>query len=107
VKPLSLLALAVRTAAKPRFTIATDCKCPGHVSAVWPDGTFQSTAELQALFDSLSVIANKHILTYCVRGGLSMHTWFVLTQLLGYPNVREYDRSWAEWGNSEGVSIEQ
>jgi thiosulfate/3-mercaptopyruvate sulfurtransferase len=34
-----------------------------------------------------------------VRGGLSTHIWFVLTQLLGYPDVREYDRSWAEWGN--------
>jgi thiosulfate/3-mercaptopyruvate sulfurtransferase len=69
------------------------------VPTVQPDGTFKSAAELQTLFDSLGITKNKEIITYCVRGGLSTHAWFVLTQLLGYPNVREYDRSWAEWGN--------
>jgi thiosulfate/3-mercaptopyruvate sulfurtransferase len=47
----------------------------------------------------LGITADKEIITYCLRGGLSTHAWFVLTQLLGYPDVREYDRSWAEWGN--------
>ena len=46
------------------------------------------------------------IITYCVRGGLSTHAWFALTQLLGYTNVREYDRSWREWGNLEDTPIE-
>jgi thiosulfate/3-mercaptopyruvate sulfurtransferase len=76
------------------------------VPTVQPDGTFKSAAELRALFDSLGITSDKEIITYCVRGGLSTHAWFVLTQLLGYPTVREYDRSWAEWGNLEGVPIE-
>ena len=46
------------------------------------------------------------MITYCVLGGLSSHAWFALTQLLGYPDVHEYDRSWAEWGNLIGVPIE-
>jgi thiosulfate/3-mercaptopyruvate sulfurtransferase len=73
---------------------------------VQPDGTFKSVEELRALFDSVGITANKEIITYCVRGGLSTHAWFVLTQLLGYRNVREYDRSWEEWGNAEELPIE-
>jgi thiosulfate/3-mercaptopyruvate sulfurtransferase len=42
-----------------------------------------------------------------VRGGLSTHAWFVLTQLLDYPDVREYARSWVEWGNREDTPIER
>jgi thiosulfate/3-mercaptopyruvate sulfurtransferase len=76
------------------------------VPTVQPDGTFKSAAELRALCDSLGITSDKEIITYCVRGGLSTHAWFVLTQLLGYTNVREYDRSWAEWGDLEGFPIE-
>jgi thiosulfate/3-mercaptopyruvate sulfurtransferase len=65
-----------------------------------------SVGELRALFDSVGVTADNDIITYCVRGGLSTHAWFVLTQLLGYRNVREYDRSWVEWGNLEELPIE-
>ena len=72
-----------------------------------PDGTFKSVQELQALFDELGITRDREIITYCLRGGLSTHAWFVLTQLLGYPNVREYDRSWAEWGNILDLPIEQ
>jgi len=72
-----------------------------------PDETFKPVQELQALFDELEVTRDKEIITYCLRGGLSTHAWFVLTQLLGYPNVREYDRSWAEWGNMVDLPIEQ
>lgn len=72
---------------------------------VQPDGTFKSAAELRALNDTLGITPDKNIITYCVGGGLSTHAWFVLTQLLGFPNVREYDRSWAEWGNLEDVPI--
>lgn len=64
------------------------------------DGTFKTSQELKDLFGGLGITADKEIITYCLRGGLSTHAWFVLTQLLGYPQVREYDRSWAEWGNS-------
>ncbi len=71
-----------------------------------PDGTFKTADELRALFESLRITQEKEILTYCLLGGASTHAWFVLTQLLGYPNVREYDRSWAEWGNLEAAPIE-
>ncbi len=77
------------------------------VPTVQPDGAFKSVVEMQTLFDSLGITKDKEIITYCVRGGLSTHAWFVLTQLLGYPNVREYDRSWAEWGNLPDTPIEQ
>ncbi len=77
------------------------------VPTVREDGTFKSATELRALIEGLGITPDKTITTYCVRGGLSTHAWFVLTQLLGYPDVREYDRSWAEWGNLAHVPIEK
>jgi thiosulfate/3-mercaptopyruvate sulfurtransferase len=75
------------------------------VPTVQADGTFKPAEELRALFHNLGITADKDIITYCVGGGLSTHAWFALTQLLGYRSVREYDRSWAEWGNLEGVPV--
>lgn len=69
------------------------------------DGTFRSVDELRAIMTSIGILSDRQITTYCVRGGLSTHAWFVLTQLLGYPNVSEYDRSWAEWGNLTHLPI--
>jgi thiosulfate/3-mercaptopyruvate sulfurtransferase len=77
------------------------------VPTVRDDGTFKPAAELRTLFESHGITSDKTITTYCVRGGLSTHAWFVLTQLLGYPHVREYDRSWAEWGNLTAVPVER
>ncbi len=77
-----------------------------HVPTIQPDGTFKPVPELRALLNSLGITRDKAIITYCVRGGLSTLAWFALTQLLGYPNVREYDRSWLEWGNLEDVPVE-
>jgi len=77
------------------------------VPTVREDGTFRSATELRSLVDGPGITPDKTIITYCVRGGLSTHAWFVLTQLLGYPDVREYDRSWAEWGNLADVPIEK
>lgn len=71
------------------------------------DGTFKSVEELRALFASSGITPEQNIVTYCVRGGLSTHMWFVLTQLLGYPNVREYYSSWAEWSNLSDVPVEK
>jgi thiosulfate/3-mercaptopyruvate sulfurtransferase len=70
-----------------------------------PDGTFKSFDELQALFAGFGISPDKEVITYCVRGGLSSHMWFVLKYLLGYPDVRQYDGSWVEWGNLIDVPI--
>jgi thiosulfate/3-mercaptopyruvate sulfurtransferase len=69
------------------------------------DGTFKSLEELRALFTDKGVTPDKEVITYCVRAGLSSHAWFVLKELLGYPHVREYDGSWAEWSNLIGAPI--
>jgi thiosulfate/3-mercaptopyruvate sulfurtransferase len=71
------------------------------------NGLFKSVEELKLLFSAKGIIPDKNIITYCLRGGLSTHMWFVLTQLLGYPHVLEYDRSWVEWGNLDGVPVEK
>lgn len=71
------------------------------------DGTFKSVEELKALYGSEGVSSDKDIVAYCRIGERSSHTWFVLTYLLGYPNVRNYDGSWTEWGNLVGVPIER
>lgn len=69
------------------------------------DGTFKSADELRTLFKGIP--SDKEVITYCVRGGLSTHMWFVLKYLLGYPEVREYDGSWVEWGNLIGAPVER
>jgi thiosulfate/3-mercaptopyruvate sulfurtransferase len=71
------------------------------------DGTFKSPEELRALYNGEGITPDKEIVTYCRIGERSAHTWFVLTQLLGYPNVRNYDGSWTEWGNLVGAPIEK
>jgi thiosulfate/3-mercaptopyruvate sulfurtransferase len=62
---------------------------------------------LRALYEGLDVTPNKHVVTYCRIGERSSHTWFVLTQLLGYPDVKNYDGSWTEWGSMVAVPIEK
>ncbi len=76
-------------------------------SAVAEDGTFKSAAELQELYGGKGIVPDKDIVTYCRIGERSSHTWFVLKYLLGYPNVRNYDGSWTEWGSMIGVPIEK
>ncbi len=76
--------------------------------AVQPDGTFKLPDDLKALYEQDNGFApSQNIITYCRIGERSAHTWFVLTYLLGYPTVRNYDGSWTEWGNSVGVPIEK
>lgn len=75
--------------------------------AVKEDGTFRSREELDELYRSKGVLANAPVITYCRIGERSSHTWFVLKYLLGYPDVRNYDGSWTEWGNLIRTPIEK
>lgn len=75
--------------------------------AVREDGTFKSADELRSLYEGKGVTANKEVIAYCRIGERSSHTWFVLHYLLGYPEVRNYDGSWTEWGSLIGVPIEK
>jgi thiosulfate/3-mercaptopyruvate sulfurtransferase len=71
------------------------------------DGTFKSADELKNLYESKGITTDKEIITYCRIGERSSHTWFVLKYLLGYPNVKNYDGSWTEWGNMIANPIEK
>ena len=70
------------------------------------DGTFKSAEELQRIFEAAGVTPNRETITYCQTGGRSAHDYFVL-RLLGYQKLKNYDGSWAEWGNSETLPIEK
>ena len=85
---------------------------PGAANIPWgqaanEDGTFKSADELAALYGNQGIDGNRDTVAYCRIGERSSHTWFVLTQLLGYENVRNYDGSWTEWGSIVGAPIEK
>jgi thiosulfate/3-mercaptopyruvate sulfurtransferase len=85
---------------------------PGAQSIPWAtaanaDGTFKSADELKEIYGGKGVTPDKPVIAYCRIGERSAHTWFVLTQLLGYPNVRNYDGSWTEWGSLVRAPIEK
>ncbi len=85
---------------------------PGARNIVWSqavneDGTFKSADELMQLYQSQGVTPDKEVIAYCRIGERSAHTWFVLTHLLGYPKVRNYDGSWTEYGSLVGAPIER
>ncbi len=86
---------------------------PGAVNVPWSraanaDGTFKSADELRAIYEGEAKLSpDQDVITYCRIGERSSHTWFVLTELLGYPRVRNYDGSWSEWGNSVRVPVER
>ena len=75
--------------------------------AVKDDGTFKSVEDLKQLYQSKGIVPEKEIIAYCRIGERSSHTWFVLKYLLGYPNVKNYDGSWTEWGNIVDNPIEK
>ena len=85
---------------------------PGAANIPWgqaanEDGTFKSADELAELYGGRGIDGGRETIAYCRIGERSSHTWFVLTQLLGYDNVRNYDGSWTEWGSIVGAPIEK
>ncbi len=86
---------------------------PGAASVPWKraandDGTFKNKAELEAIYRTeVGISEDDDVIAYCRIGERSSHTWFVLSHLLGYPQVRNYDGSWTEWGNVVGAPIEK
>jgi thiosulfate/3-mercaptopyruvate sulfurtransferase len=88
---------------------------PGHIpgarnipwaKAANEDGTFKPADELRALYEGADVRPEGEVVAYCRIGERSSHSWFVLTELLGYPNVRNYDGSWTEYGSLVDVPVE-
>jgi len=85
---------------------------PGAKNIPWAtaantDGTFKSPDELRQIYQAKDITPDKEVVTYCRIGERSAPTWFVLTQLLGYPNVRNHDGSWTEWGSLVRAPIER
>src|SRR3712207_6691860 len=85
---------------------------PGAKSVPWAqavreDGTFKSREELQQLYGDKGVLTGDPVIAYCRIGERSAHTWFVLHELLGQEDVKNYDGSWTEWGNMVDVPIEK
>jgi thiosulfate/3-mercaptopyruvate sulfurtransferase len=88
---------------------------PGHIAGAanipWvkaanDDGTFKSADELRALYEAEGITGDRDVIAYCRIGERSSHTWFALQELLGYPNVKNYDGSWTEYGSLVGVPVE-
>jgi thiosulfate/3-mercaptopyruvate sulfurtransferase len=84
---------------------------PGAINVEWvhavnADGTFKDAESLYELYTKAGFTPDKEIITYCQTGVRGAHTWFVLSELLGYPDVRNYDGSWEEYGNQEDTPIQ-
>ena len=88
-------------------------RIPGATNVPWlsavneEDGTFKSADELREVYDGKGITADRDIVVYCRIGERSSHSWFVLSELLGYDQVRNYDGSWTEWGNIIRAPIEK
>ncbi len=85
---------------------------PGAANIPWgqvcnEDGTFKPHDQLKALYAAAGINGDQPIIAYCRIGERSSHSWFVLKYLLGYPDVKNYDGSWTEWGNLVGAPVER
>ncbi|HMM40784.1 MAG TPA: rhodanese-like domain-containing protein [Thermomicrobiales bacterium] len=85
---------------------------PGATNIPWgtaanTDGTFKSADELREIYGGRGITADQPVITYCRIGERAAHTWFALRYLLGYPDVRNYDGSWTEWGSLVRAPIER
>ncbi len=85
---------------------------PGAANIPWAraandDGTFKGAEELRAIYEAEGITPDREVIAYCRIGERSSHTWFALRELLGYPNVKNYDGSWTEYGSLVGVPVEK
>ena len=87
--------------------IPTAVSIPWGTAVNTEDGTFKSVEELKEIYGGKGITPGKEVIAYCRIGERSAHTWFVLKELLGYPDVKNYDGSWTEWGSSIRVPIEK
>ena len=87
--------------------IPTAVSIPWGTAVNTDDGTFKSTEELKEIYGGKGISPDREVIAYCRIGERSAHTWFVLKELLGYDDVRNYDGSWTEWGSSIRVPIEK
>ncbi|HUZ86652.1 MAG TPA: sulfurtransferase [Candidatus Baltobacterales bacterium] len=87
--------------------IPTAVSIPWGTAVNTEDGTFKSLDELKEIYGGKGILPDKEVIAYCRIGERSAHTWFVLHELLGYKDVKNYDGSWTEWGSSIRVPIEK
>ncbi len=95
----------------PQTGISKNGRIPNSVNIQWtdcinPDGTVKSSKVLSKMFGINNALPENEIIAYCRLGVRASYTWFVLHEILNYENVKNYDGSWTEWGNSIGVPIE-
>jgi thiosulfate/3-mercaptopyruvate sulfurtransferase len=87
--------------------IPTAASIPWATAVNAEDGTFKNVDELKEIYGGKGITSDKEVIAYCRIGERSAHTWFVLKELLGYPDVRNYDGSWTEWGSAIRTPIEK